>query len=148
MGPKRVIRGVKPAWIGPPWMQRLRSPSTLAAGALRAEDGAIGDQYALSETPPSSYAQRTQWNVRDADATLILTRGHLAGGTMLTLRLARELDRPFLVVYLDGYEDADKVRQWLNRLDVEALNVAGPRESEQCGIYRRAKAFLLSVFES
>ena len=39
----------------------------------RAEDGPIDPRYPLTETPWDGYPQRTEWNVRDADGTLILT---------------------------------------------------------------------------
>ena len=38
----------------------------------RAEDGAIPARYPLVETPRAAYPQRTEWNVRDSDATLVL----------------------------------------------------------------------------
>ena len=56
----------------------------------RAEDGPIDARYPLNETPSTSYAKRTEWNVRDSDATLILARLPLGGGTALTERLARK----------------------------------------------------------
>jgi hypothetical protein len=39
----------------------------------RAEDGRIGSQYLLKETPLNQYVQRSEWNVRDSDATLLVT---------------------------------------------------------------------------
>jgi hypothetical protein len=41
----------------------------------QAEDGVIPARYPLVETPSADYSQRTKWNVRDADATLILAWG-------------------------------------------------------------------------
>jgi hypothetical protein len=38
----------------------------------RAEDGPIDPGYPLRETPGDDYAERTEWNVRDSDATLVL----------------------------------------------------------------------------
>ena len=35
-------------------------------------DGEIGEGYLLRETPAPYYAQRTEWNVRDADGTVVL----------------------------------------------------------------------------
>ena len=46
-----------------------------------AEDGPIADRYGLRETASSDYAVRTEQNVVDSDATLILHRGPLTGGT-------------------------------------------------------------------
>ena len=42
------------------------------AGRL-AEDGPIDARYPLRETPSADPSQRTEWNVRDSDATLVLT---------------------------------------------------------------------------
>src|SRR5437660_8666127 len=64
----------------------------------KAEDGVIPDRYPLAETPSPSYRQRTRWNVRDSDGTLILVRGRPTGGTALTLASARRLGKPVLVV--------------------------------------------------
>src|SRR5215208_5705421 len=55
----------------------------------------------LRETTDDDPAQRTQSNVRDSDATLILTRpGAQSPGTELTMAAARELGRPHAVVDL------------------------------------------------
>ena len=49
-----------------------------------AEDGLIDDHYPLKETPQRRYAQRTEWNVRDSNGTLIVARRPLTGGAALT----------------------------------------------------------------
>ena len=61
-----------------------------------AEDGPIPEQYGLIETDSPDYPSRTQRNVVESDATLILFRGRIAGGTELTFRLAEEHQRPRL----------------------------------------------------
>lgn len=109
-----------------------------------AEDGPLPTRYPLVETPASRYPQRTEWNVRDSDATLILTRGKPSGGTALTAAMARRLDKPLHIVDLERPEH--HVREWLQSARPETLNVAGPRESQQPGIYRQAYAFLLRLF--
>jgi hypothetical protein len=63
----------------------------------RAEDGVIPIAYPLTETPSSDYAQRTEWNVRDSDATVIFSLApRLTGGSRLTRDLAARHGRPFL----------------------------------------------------
>jgi hypothetical protein len=109
----------------------------------RAEDGTVPARYRLRETPSAAYTQRTEWNVRDADATLILHRGPLRGGTALTIRIARRLRRPFLCVDLAKAPDPALVHDWLRAHGVRVLNVAGPRESQRPGIHAEARAFLL-----
>jgi hypothetical protein len=108
----------------------------------RAEDGVIPEQYPLCETPWWGYPQRTEWNVRDADATLILTRGQPDGGTALTVELAGRYQKPCLVVDLADPIDLDAVCAWVRRYQVRVLNVAGPRESSCPGIYTEALAWL------
>jgi hypothetical protein len=111
-----------------------------------AEDGPIDPRYPLRETPSSRYPERTEWNVRASDGTLILTRGRPTGGTALTATVARRLRRPLLVLDLDGSPDPAEVKRWADTHDVAILNVAGPRESQQPGIQEEARAFLEDAF--
>lgn len=39
----------------------------------KAEDGPIDGRYQLQETPSSSYVERTEWNVRDSDGTVVFS---------------------------------------------------------------------------
>lgn len=112
----------------------------------RAEDGPIDPAYPLRETPAWGYAQRTTWNVRDSDGTLILTRGPPIGGTALTARVAAQLHKPFLVVDLADDGNVEGVRAWIEGHGLETVNVAGPRESERPSIYAQACAFLSRLF--
>ncbi len=54
----------------------------------RAEDGAVPARYALREHASPDYAARTERNVVDSDATLVLAIGSPTNGTALTVRLA------------------------------------------------------------
>jgi len=108
-----------------------------------AEDGPIDPRYPLQETPTADYPQRTAWNVRDSDGTLVLTRGRPSGGTALTMSLAREEGRPLLVLDLAGPIDPEEVERWLADEGIAVLNVAGPRESQQPGIQEEARDFLV-----
>jgi hypothetical protein len=110
-----------------------------------AEDGPIPDRYPLIETPSADYAQRTEWNVRDSDATLILFRGSLKGGSALTERLAAQYGRPCLTVDLGRPVDAAAVRGWLREKGVRVLNVAGPRKSDAEDLYAPAATLLLTL---
>lgn len=108
----------------------------------RAEDGPIDSRYPLKETPSPAYQQRTAWNVRDSDGTLILHRGVLGGGTGYTVRVARRLGRPLHLVELGAGTEVSAVRDWLTAHAIRVLNVAGPRESTHPGIGAEAAAFL------
>jgi hypothetical protein len=110
-----------------------------------AEDGRIPERYGLRETDSRQYAVRTERNVLDSDATLILCRGRPIGGTELTLRLARRHKRPHLVVDLDQPSDPAAVTAWLKQNDIKVLNVAGPRESQSPGIEAVSRDFMVCV---
>lgn len=108
----------------------------------RAEDGPLAARYPLRETPSRDYAQRTEWNVRDSDGTLVVTRGPADRGTALTLALARRLGRPTLTVDLRAPREPGGAREWIEREGIRVLNVAGPRESRSPGIYAAAVGLL------
>jgi len=112
----------------------------------RAEDGEIPLRYPLLETPKRHYAQRTEWNVRDADATLILCHGTPRGGTARTVIFAERLGRPCLIVDLDKMRDVPAILGWIGAQHIRTLNIAGPRESQSPGIYVEACALLRELF--
>lgn len=111
----------------------------------KAEDGPIPDRYPLEETPWDGYPQRTEWNVRDSDGTLILHTGAPDRGTALTAALARRRGKPCLEIDLTGEPRADGVREWAEANHVRVVNVAGPRERSAPGIYEAARRFLREV---
>lgn len=112
----------------------------------RAEDGVIPRHYPLHETDSPRYDVRTRRNVRDSDATLILHRGTLRGGTRFTGEYCRQRRKPCLVVDLSQSPlPVGQVRQWLAQHGVVVLNVAGPRESSEPGIAQQAQKFLQRV---
>ena len=105
------------------------------------EDGPIDPRYPVKETDSRKLAQRTEWNVRDSDATLILSRGRLGGGSALTARLAERYAKPCLHVDLAGLspeEAVDRIARWLDKADGTVLNVAGSRCSNDVEIYALA----------
>jgi hypothetical protein len=111
----------------------------------RAEDGPLPDRYPLRETTSAAYPQRTALNVRDSEGTLILTRGEPDRGTALTRELAERYGKPCLALDLAHNPDPQEVRAWAEAHGVQKVNVAGPRESAQPGIYGAAKGFLEAV---
>jgi len=63
----------------------------------KAEDGPIDPKYPLKETPSSSYLQRTEWNVRDSDATVLFSiQPTSSGGSKRTMEFARAHKKPNL----------------------------------------------------
>lgn len=114
----------------------------------KAEDGSLASRYPLTETPSEEYWQRTEWNVRDSDGTLVLTRGAPTEGTAYTIEVARKLGKPCLVLDLTEAPNESVVKAWADEHKVRVLNVAGPRESKCPGIHAQASEFLRAIFSS
>jgi hypothetical protein len=112
----------------------------------KAEDGPLDATYALAETPSEDYAERTEWNVRDSDGTLVLTLGRPRGGTAYTIEAAGRLGRPLLVLDLAKHSAPEEALHWIEAEGIAVLNVAGPRESQRPGIGAQARGFLERLF--
>ncbi len=112
-----------------------------------AEDGVISPMYKLRETGSAEYDERTEKNVLDSDATLIVARARkLSGGTAFTKTCARQHGRPLLVVCERGglLQGAAALSNFLKQNKAQALNVAGPRESQAPDIGKFVSALLES----
>ena len=90
---------------------------------------------------------RTEWNVRDADAVLVLTSREVPSdpGTAWTMRCARRLGRPLLVCELEDPLASLRIREWIVAQGVRVLNVAGPGRAE---LQAPAGRLLAAVFAS
>jgi hypothetical protein len=111
----------------------------------KAEDGSIAWHYQLKETPSSEYAQRTEWNVRDSDGTVIFSFGAtLTGGPKKTADFAKKHGKPCLHVsaHLHGDRAPDVLRKFVEDHRIKVLNVAGPRASKEPTVGEVVKAVL------
>ena len=97
-----------------------------------APPGLLARYPKLKETPLADPAQRTEWNVRDADACLIIVD---AGGIDISSGTA--LDTALWL----------RVQQARHGANLK-LAIGGPRESEAPGIYGRAKGFIEALLGS
>ncbi len=112
----------------------------------RSEAGPIPAKYQLQECNSSDYAFRTERNVLDSDGTLILYHDELQGGTALTLHWAKKHQRPYWLAEPGGEAASiSKVFHWINEHRIAVLNVAGPRESQQPGVFEEAREFLTGL---
>lgn len=110
----------------------------------RCETGIIPKRFSLRPTPeersPEALnvprSQRTKWNVRDSDGTLIWTPGFEAQdpGTAWTLDCARRLQRPTIQLDPDQPDAVLAASAWLEQYRIQVLNVAGPSEGSCPGI--------------
>jgi hypothetical protein len=73
-------------------MSKLQCPK-----GRKAEDGTIDPKYPLKESSSASYLQRTEWNVRDSDATVLFSIApSLGGGSKKTVEFAKNHNKPCL----------------------------------------------------
>jgi hypothetical protein len=107
----------------------------------RAEDGVIPESYPVTELASGGYIERTEANVRDSDATVILHFGALRGGTQATREFCDALGKPCLLI--DGDEiaadaAAARIAEFVQRVDARRLKFAGPRASQAPRAYAYA----------
>jgi predicted Rossmann fold nucleotide-binding protein DprA/Smf involved in DNA uptake len=117
-----------------------------------AEDGIIPTKYPnLKETESDNPKERTERNVRDSDGTLVITRGTPAAGSALTMEVAARLNKPVLHVDLERESvnlASRRLLEWIRNVRPAALNIAGPRTSEDGEIYELTRALLEETFRA
>nr|VFJ55157.1 MAG: Putative molybdenum carrier [Candidatus Kentron sp. FM]VFJ76547.1 MAG: Putative molybdenum carrier [Candidatus Kentron sp. FM]VFK09199.1 MAG: Putative molybdenum carrier [Candidatus Kentron sp. FM] len=127
------------------------------------ESGTIPSAFPLVPTdkerselaPDIPRSLRTQWNVRDSDATCIIIpgpdlfsrhgtgfrypgRNGLDNGTRWTAICAQLFHKPLLIVDPDDDGTSDEITSWVQHLDIRTLNIAGPSERAVPGIGEQA----------
>jgi len=119
------------------------------AGRL-AEDGVIDSKYNLWETSKADYLQRTEWNVRDSDATVIFSiKADLMGGSLATQKLAdKHLKASLHLTSLQSpAENATQLRGFIRKHEIKVLNIAGPRASGEPELRPLVQTVLDELFE-
>src|SRR5262245_14796361 len=109
----------------------------------------------LKETPLPHPLQRTEWNVRDSAATLIVTDGGGVGisiGTGRAQECAHQHGKPLLVIDATEPDAARRAAVWVKaqqqRFGIDmTLSIGGPRESEAPGIYTRSRLLIATMLD-
>ena len=115
--------------------------------------GLLNKYPGLRETPSAQSDERTEWNVRDSDAILIVADCNglsVSEGTRHAQEWADRFDKPLLVIDVGRPHAAAQVAEWLRgqreRFGAHmSLGVGGPRESEAPGIYTSTRMLMESV---
>ena len=111
----------------------------------KAENGPIAAKYLLTETPSSSYPQRTEWNVRDSDGSVIFSLSPiLTGGSKKTISFAIKHNKPWLHLHKGGTAPEITLLKFIREHEIATLNVAGPRASKE----PKVGTFVKDVFEA
>ena len=116
--------------------------------------GVLAKYPKLKATPLSDPAQRTEWNIRDADACMIVIEAAgvaVSKGTTLAQDLAHRYRKPLFIAPLGGEETIRDAGLWLRFQERRVgagltLAIGGPRESEAPGIYQHALSFIRELF--
>jgi hypothetical protein len=102
-------------------------------------------KFKLKESVTSNYEERTFLNVKSGEGTVIFCKlneyGEICGeGTKLTLHAAVLNNKPVII-------NPTKIKflKWLDENKIKVLNVAGNRESQYPGIFKKTKSFLIKA---
>ena len=115
----------------------------------KAEDGKIPDRYPLVELKDAGYDERTEANVLDSDATLILHLGEISGGTKFTVSCCAKFSKPSLLMDLreeNLQAQVEELVQFIEDKEIKELNIAGPRASEESEAYEKTQFFFQSFW--
>ena len=116
------------------------------------------DRERSPDAPNIPRSQRTEWNVRDSDATLVIRSGEASHsdaateegadrGTDWAMQCAKRHGRPLFVCDVSDPDAKRKIQEWLKQIPIKVLSVGGPAESTSPGIGVRAYRLLRDVFE-
>ena len=114
----------------------------------KTEAGPLPASYDMEELQTEYYPVRTRKNVEDGDGTLIVSHGHLTGGSYLTLKITQELRKPWIHIDFNLESEVSaqvKIGAWLESETIRVLNVAGPRASSDPLIYAKTKTVIYNL---
>lgn len=114
----------------------------------RTEAGPLDPKYNATEMPTTGYPPRTKKNIADSDGTAIFTHGALSGGSALTRKGARELNKPWIHVDFNKLSVQDAVaylEAWIDSENISVLNVAGKSASKDAKIYEKVYSVIYAI---
>lgn len=112
------------------------------------ESGILPPHYNLKEIESTNYSILIEKNVRDSDATLIISNGNLSKESSFTRDVTFKHQRPNLHIDLmktDSSSAALQISNWISEHHIERLNISGPRESNDPDIYQGVLELLLKL---
>lgn len=112
-----------------------------------AEDGIIPSIYPLTETISFDNRERTRKNIAISDGTLIFFMTLIDKGTQKTIDICKERNKPMLIYSLGKDLSQEKILDWINANNISTLNIAGPRESNDPGIYQLVYSYMNDLIE-
>jgi hypothetical protein len=115
--------------------------------------GLLAKYPRLKETPLPNPLQRTEWNVRDSDATLLIVDGQGLSSSIGTQRAhtwARQHGKPEFVALAEDAKAPADAAAWLRAQQKRfgsdmTLSIGGPRASEAPGIYEKSRELIAKI---
>lgn len=111
----------------------------------KTESGHLPLKYKMSVMDTIDYKERTKQNIIDSDATAIIYRSKLAGGSLFTRNFARLMHKPYCLIDLltiEAFEASIILQSFVTDNKIRILNIAGPRASHQPLIYQETKIII------
>jgi len=115
----------------------------------RAQRLKLPEKYQLDEMPTASFKKRIEKNVMGSDGTLIISHGELTGASDYSQKMTDKHNCPSLHIDLNkipAFIAALKMNAWVVENNIEILNVAGPKTSEDPNIYKATMDILESAY--
>lgn len=113
----------------------------------------IPEKYLLTETQTNEFSERTKLNIQDSNGTLIFVPElplKVTDGTTLTIKEVEDKGKPHFIIDLSIQDEKDesffKLYSWIQDNKIEVLNIAGPRESQNPGVYESCYRYLNSFY--
>jgi len=112
-----------------------------------AEDGILPIRYPLNESYSPDPLVRTELNVIQSHGTLILIVEDMDKGTQHAHDFAHLHLKPIFVWRIGVNKNYNQFDNWLEKNKIHRLNIAGPKESNQPGIYSEALYTMDQLFD-
>lgn len=117
---------------------------------LDGEQPWMAQKFGMREHPSGMYSERTEANVKEADATFRFAGNFWSPGERCTLRYLQIHGKLFADFDMGSRENWIPVlaAKWLLENQVKVLNIAGNTPYHCSGIFGHTKQFLKQVFAS
>jgi hypothetical protein len=101
--------------------------------------------FGLVSHPSPDYRFRTEENVKNSDATIIMAVDASSTGTQLTISLCKKHCKPYLVA--NPWDDCvEHLQAFLEAERPKVINIAGNRESKARGLTAQTARLVQQVF--
>jgi len=112
------------------------------------DDGIIPRKFKLKETESEENLEQTEFNVRDSDASLILSYGDSSELLASVEKFSKKYQKEVLTMDLEFRPDPKKIVSWVIDKQLKSLNITGPRSKEVPKGEKIAFLFLVSILTS